>query len=232
MNGTDRKEEYTLEGGEGLFEIRGGGFDRALLFGGIPVALLWCDCAGSVGQFLVRSRRSLDVSAEVRHLRHVTDGGLDPGQPLAPQIAPLLALFAGGPYVLTYESAVDDCDLIGFDDASSLLNQRDYFYPAESTLVATRPYSSLDPSRVEYYRGRISSGVRPVALTVRVGYAAFVLDGHHKLAAYRALGSPPAVLSIERVEPPQLTPEAAGHAFAEAPSFYEGYLRLKREYGG
>src|SRR5687768_16985685 len=110
----DLQEAYTLQDGEGLFEIRGGSFDHALLFRGTPVALLWCDCAGSIGQFLVRSRRSLDLSSEVRRLRHVTDGGLDLTQPLAPQIAPLLDLFADGQYRITYQAAVPDCEVVGF----------------------------------------------------------------------------------------------------------------------
>jgi hypothetical protein len=231
MNGPDRGERYTLQGGEGLFEIRGGGFDNGLLFRGTPVALLWCDCEGSVGQFLVRSRRSLDVSSEVRHLRHITDGGFDPDQPIASQIAPLLALFADGDYRLTYEVIVPDCDVIEFSEASSLLNHRDSFYPFDWTLVTTRPRASLNATRVDYYRARIGSGVRPLVLSVGVGYAYLVLDGHHKLAAYQRLGSPPAVLCIDRLEPPLLTPEVARDAFTEAPSFYEGYLYLKRNLG-
>jgi hypothetical protein len=78
MDAPDREETFTVRGGEALFEIREGGIDSALLFRGTPVALLWCDCGGSVAQFLVRSRRSLDVSSEIRHLRHVTDGGFNP----------------------------------------------------------------------------------------------------------------------------------------------------------
>jgi hypothetical protein len=230
MNGPDREEKHAIQGGEALFEIRGGEFDYGLLFRGTPVALLWCDCQGSIAQFLVRSRRSLDVSSEVRHLRHITDGGFDPDLPIAPQIAPLLALFADGEYRLTYEAMVPDCDVVEFSEASSLLNHRESFYPFDWTLVTTRPRASLDVTCIDYYQARIGSGVRPLVLLVGLGYAYLVLDGHHKLAAYRLLGSPPAVLCIDRLEPPRLTPEVARDAFTEASSFYESYLHLKRDF--
>lgn len=221
---------YTLQGGEGLFEILSGSwFDEALLFRGAPVALLWCDCGGSVARYLVRSRRSLDVNSEIRHLRHVTDGGFDPGQPIASQIAPLLALFTDGQYLLTYRTVNHRCEVIGFEEASSLFNHRDYFYPCDA-LVTTRPSMGLASSRIEYYRSRIGAGLRPVILTVLVGYVEIVLDGHHKLSAYRAVGVNPAIVCIGRDEEPAVSPEIAQQAFSEAPSYYQGYLDLKRKY--
>src|SRR5215510_2102697 len=104
-NGTD-SEEYLLEDGEGLIDVRGDNFDSGLLVGGRPVAFYWSDCEGSIAQYLVRSSDTTDLSGRLRALRHVAGGGLDPRAPLAPQVRPLLALFTPGTYRLTYVPAL------------------------------------------------------------------------------------------------------------------------------
>lgn len=224
------EETYTVRGGEALFEIRGGGFDSALLFGGTPVTLLWHDCEGSVGQFMLRSRRALEISAQVRQLRKVTDGGFDPHQPWAPQVEPLLRLFADGEYRLCYETGIADRPLIEYTEPAEPRDHVDQFYPHDWMLVTTRPTSSLDPARVEYYRQRIRNGVQPLVLSVNADWVDVVLDGHHKLAAYRDLAAAPAVLCIQAVQPAPLPEEMARPMFGDAPGFYEAYVRLKRDH--
>src|SRR5262245_36995870 len=96
------REQYVLEDAEGLLDIRGDGFDCALTLAGLPVAFFWSDCAGSIAQYLVRSRDTAGLSERLRTLRNVAAGSLDPDAPLAPQIRPLLALFTNGTYLLTY----------------------------------------------------------------------------------------------------------------------------------
>ncbi len=65
----------------------------------------------------------------------------------------------------------------------------------------------LTPERIEYYKGKIRSGIRPIVVLFGVtgferftdfGKDLFVIDGHHKLCAYQQLGYQPKVLTIQR----------------------------------
>ncbi|GAB3353543.1 hypothetical protein [Amycolatopsis echigonensis] len=60
-----------------------------------------------------------------------------------------------------------------------------------------------DDGRVAYYRAAIRSGHRPVAVVLS-GTRPLLLDGHHKISAYRAEGVTPSVvlISAARAENP------------------------------
>jgi hypothetical protein len=62
-------------------------------------------------------------------------------------------------------------------------------------LVATTGWPPADEARVAYYRTAIRSGHRPVAV-VLTGARALIVDGHHKIAAYRAEGVAASVVQI------------------------------------
>jgi antitoxin component YwqK of YwqJK toxin-antitoxin module len=70
-------------------------------------------------------------------------------------------------------------------------------------LYATRPQEELDTDRVAYFENEIKNGARPFAITMSSTCPAkdldseeFILDGHHKLAAYQNLGITPALARI------------------------------------
>ncbi len=83
--------------------------------------------------------------------------------------------------------------------------------------IFTQPSEVLDKKRIEFYQERINQGMRPLAIiysgysetkgtyadgsnwrrTYRTGN--FILDGHHKLIAYRNLDKAPALLRIEKI---------------------------------
>lgn len=71
----------------------------------------------------------------------------------------------------------------------------------ELSLVLLTLTSAADPARIEHYTRRLAAGARPTALIYGC-YAndrcavAVVLDGHHKLAAAAASGSPVGLLAF------------------------------------
>src|SRR5262245_42559113 len=231
-NGTD-SEEYLLEDGEGLIDVRGDNFDSGLLVGGAPVAFYWSDCEGSIAQYLVRSRDTTGLSERLRALRHVAGGGLDPHAPLAPQVRHLLALFPSGRYRLSYLPE-NPWDIIDYDTRFSYSADRDSFYPVNDVLITTRPSDTLRRERVEFFHQRIAAGERPVVFAAGVpdGYGAFVLDGHHKLQAYRQLQISPAVLLILKAAPDPIALADGLLLLGEATRYREDYRRVKRESGG
>jgi hypothetical protein len=63
-------------------------------------------------------------------------------------------------------------------------------------LTPTDVWPPPDEARVGYYRTAIRTGHRPVAVVLAGDESELILDGHHKIAAYRAEEVAPAVVRI------------------------------------
>jgi hypothetical protein len=224
-------EEFLLQGGEGIIELCGDGFDCGLLVEGAPVALGWEDCAGSIGQYLARSRDTASLSARMRTMRQVAEAGIQPGRSLAAQVRPLLQLFTDGRYRLWHEHALTPLSVLTYTSPSTTWGLGG-FYPEPEPLIATQAADTLRSDRIEYFGERIRSGGRPVVFAARASAAwySFVLDGHHKLQAYQDVGLSPSVLFIERQEPRVLTLNNGLQFLSNAEQRTE-YRRLKRDHG-
>lgn len=80
------------------------------------------------------------------------------------------------------------------------------FYDSESSLYATQPFESIDQNRVAYYEELIKKGEKPFAIIFNTTYSFnFILDGHHKLLAYKNLKLYPPIAVITYL--PQNTDE-------------------------
>ena len=227
-------EEFVLEDGEGLIDIRGDGFDFGLLVGGEPVAFIWADCHGSIGEYLIRSRDTSNLSGRLRAMRQVAGGELNPETPLHVQIRPLLALFTNGRYQLVYQDEANGFQIRSYDKRFSYARDGENFYPEPPLLVMTQPMDLLRRDRIDFFRERIAAGIRPIVFAATLGRAldAFVLDGHHKLQAYRELEVLPAVLFIVKVTPDPIPLEDGVRFFAPGQPLRDEYRRVKSEYGG
>lgn len=175
-------ETYFLNGGSGSIDLKGGDFELILYFKGRPYAILWHDCAGSVAQYLVRTGIKAHKK-EIAQMRHILENGLDPNKLISEQIALILKLFKYGKFYLTNYQA-DSWNII---DAKpiNLMN----FYSYNETYILTQARAKLNTETVAKYKSLIKSGKSPVVITISTSasYAAFVIDGHHKLEAYDQL---------------------------------------------
>jgi hypothetical protein len=194
--------------GKGLIEVRGGGSETALLVEGKPVAFNWDDCAGSVGQYLVFTGHTRGADC-ARQLAAFVEGEIDGNQPLADQIGPLLAVFASGAYYLSYTPSTVVKGVTTFDCSAQSVASRELFnyYPDLRNLVCTQTRESLHGHRVEYFREQIRAAQRPIILTAsaEMAWCEFVIDGHHKLAAYDRERVKPTILCITRWEAPEIS---------------------------
>ena len=145
----------------------------------------------------------------VRELGELVAGNVDEGRPLAEQIEPLLALFAPGTYGLSYtpSAAVESVATFDHPGRPSADDEFGGYYPFDRNLVGTQPRASLNEGRVDYYREQIRGGLRPIVLTASAerAWCEFVIDGHHKLAAYNREQVRPAVLGIVRWQAPGIS---------------------------
>lgn len=197
------EQTIEIEDGTGRLELRGGGAVDGLYVDGRPVAMHWPDCSGSVGQeyYLVEAC-SLEERCEA--LRRLVENGRRRDFALvADRLTPLVAQFPSGRYRLFLEEIERECWLSDYRHLSSE-GIRGYYplgtsYEPMVTFLATQPESALQAARVEHWRTVLARRGRPFAITVREpdAWNEYILDGHHKLAAYLSLRMRPWRLCIE-----------------------------------
>ncbi|MBP3959312.1 hypothetical protein J8F10_29050 [Gemmata sp. G18] len=228
---SEQAEIIDLTASRSLIDVRGGGFDLALVMGGQPIALNWSDCEGSVAQYLARAGRT-DCESELRSLRHTLAGHWLPEAPISSQIYPFIELMVPGRYELRYVESCPDCSYIEFDSSWDFDAKYDHYYPFGSTLVLTRATDSLSQGQVTHYLERIRSGYRPIALTVTAseGWCNFVLDGHHKLRAYKMAGVKPAFVSVCRLDAPRVGAESFDKWIGANHPMASRYRKVKTKY--
>jgi uncharacterized protein (TIGR02996 family) len=220
-----------LDEGKGLIEVRGGEEDTVLLVEGNPVALNWNDCCGSVGQYLVFTGHTCG-SDYVRQLGEFVAGEVDEGRPLAEQIEPLLALFAPGMYSISYtpSAVAETVGTLEYSRQASANRELVEYYPSGMrNLVCTQTRESLNEERVAFYGKRIRSQQRPIVLTTSAAgaWCEFVIDGHHKLAAYNRQRVRPSILGIVRWNAPAIGREEGLRFLPRGHRGIEEYRRLK-----
>lgn len=194
-------EDFTLTEGHSLIDVRCGPVAGALLVAGVPIALHWSDDMGSVAEYLLRAGVT-DFETKLTALRHVLEGNLREGVPISTQIYPFLELFVPGLYQLKYfERCSDHHIFVEFDSSWDFTLSHGGFYPFDFTFMSTQPEDTLTASRVEYFVERIKQGARPLALTASLGSEIYyVLDGHHKIQAYKQIGQAPSFIDVARMD--------------------------------
>jgi hypothetical protein len=192
--------------GSGVVAVFGNGFASVLYLGGEPSRSHAADCEGSVGQLAARAGPGAVRPAELDALRDwLAAPGLDVREPPpAEPLEPLLRLLARGRYTLTL-SRPGWRELPVLDPAPD--GVRGWYWPLQGdALIVTDRWPPRDPAAVDGYLARISRGERPAAVTVRAhgGGPRYLIDGHHKLAAYRRAGTRPLLVEITPERPTPL----------------------------
>ena len=213
--------------GMGRIEVRGDDFDAVLLIDGQPILMHWHDCSGSIMQYLLAMEPTPDLNNGLSEMHHFLNYGWHESMPIEPQILPILKLFANGTYTLMVEDARD----IYFDDLD--IPSEYHTYPCwAGTLFTTLATSKLNQDAVELHSERISAGHRPcVIATARFDmeteiFCRYVIDGHHKLAAYQKLGIIPRLCTIVHQAPPKIL-ASKGREYTRRSQWHSHYKKFK-----
>jgi len=87
-------------------------------------------------------------------------------------------------------------DIVDFSTSGYYGGYTDYF-------VATQPESSLNQNRIEHYENLIKMGKRPYCLifntTANDKDNNYLVDGHHKLQAYKNLKTEPRIIEVSQI---------------------------------
>ena len=210
-----RYERWTQTNGAGVLQIGGVEFtpfggntlEIALLLNGAPLIIDFHDGGGSIGRFafLVDDAQP-ELVADVES--RAASGFVDEA-PLSEQIAPLLASLDNGDYTLTLAPLEAETVICSFNEYDSKTGRSMWYYPwsyprdgynhRSPVLLLTQWEMLLSDEIVERYVVAINRGEYPVLISVgaRDVPARFLLDGHHKRAAYAKCGKVPVVLHIE-----------------------------------
>lgn len=187
--------------GEGFIEVAGDASGSMLLLAGDPLAVGGSDGSGSIGMLAGLAGAGAPTPAEVKSLvdwlgapgLKMLDRSAFAEPPDPRRLRPLLGLLTAGRYRLT--AHVPHKVLI-VDPAEHVAQWCDE--DAEIVLVLTDRVRS--PATIGRYRRQIDRGLAWPAvialfpsLDAEIGY---LLDGHHKLAAYQQAGYNPMVIAI------------------------------------
>ncbi|QDQ29079.1 hypothetical protein FNU76_23515 [Chitinimonas arctica] len=228
---TLRSETIDITGSQCFLGVRGGDFEAALIVNGQIAVYHWCDCAGSVGQNLVRSVATSTL-ASVQRFRKSVESEIPPQSTLASHFSEILLLLETGQYLLVLEDIPSDSYVVEIALAEIPLLEVTNFYPGFGAMVATQFEPSMSSKRVEEYVQAIEAGIRPTVITLssKGAWSEFILDGHHKLKAYRASNVQIRRLAITRLDSPQLPLEQA-MSFLPKEGPLRGHLRSHRPPG-
>ena len=201
-----RVEELTVESGTGLLDVRGSDFDAGLIISGKFAAYQCHDCTGSVAQHLIRASSTSPHDA-VEKFRQSVTSRISENIPLSVHFADVLSLLVNGRYRIELEDVPVDAYIVELKSSGSTLQDVSWFYPDDAiSLVSTQPACSISPVVVERYLRSIECGERPVVVTASAhgAWSEFIIDGHHKLAAYLMAAVPIRRLALIRLDSPQV----------------------------
>ncbi|MFC9894611.1 hypothetical protein ACFVMC_13060 [Nocardia sp. NPDC127579] len=219
-------EVVSITDGAGVIDVRGesdksGWYSQSLLYlGGCAAALDTADYAGSVGRLVARAPDRPVRPDGLDNLRELTTTGRIAAD-LADTLEPLLNLLSNGTYELRGPEPISDPLRVRYDDQPAdswwppkfawyvidpAPDDPKPFYPVNEDLITpTEPWPPTDSTTIDRYRRLIREGGRPALITLRAGgdniYSGFILDGHHKLAAYLLEDVTPRVIRIARLDP-------------------------------
>lgn len=228
-----RSVSFDVPDGHGVIEVTGGESGSLLLLAGDPGVLEANDGCGSMGWLAARAGTGGPGLSDVKYLTEWLGApGLAPdprtgqAEPPDPEsLRPLLSLLSPGRYVMTAALAPHDLRVVH----PRALQVRSWYADEELALVTTDAWPPRDHRAVRRYRDRIRAGGDLPALVAlfptaesRVGY---LLDGHHKLAAYGQAEVRPLVIRLAPQVPRPFRRDdldRARAAFSDSPSRDQG----------
>lgn len=174
--------------------------DYALLVKQKAIAIDFPDNAGSMGRYFY-SLPFGDIASEFIALQEMLNTGeINPRLTLEENFRLLIALFEQGRYTVSlYPLEIGRYQI---EKAPTT------YYQTRDILLWTQPASKINQKRIAHYKELIKAGKRPIAVIASMEFAfedivhyspGYILDGHHKIAAYLQLGIAPIVINIHRL---------------------------------
>jgi hypothetical protein len=200
-----------IENGRGHIDISSDGFTTCLKIKK-PVALDWYDCAGSSGKYFAFTSNYEKPALQFNEV--LTNGNDDQ---ILKTISEFLQLFASGQYKISIETGKKDNEIhFQYKEGGNANFSYSYYNPAGENLMFTQSAERINTDSVKYYENLILNQIKPKALVFQAFFKdqgtykdgsrwvhyldspMFILDGHHKLLAYKNLNLFPELVVITK----------------------------------
>jgi hypothetical protein len=193
-----------VKDGDGTLSLGGHDGASSLRVGWRPLIVEGYTGSGSIDRFAIRTRDP-GLRGALRELRSLLRKPTENADPVG-LARPILGLLQPGHYgVRVWSEANVHIEPFGENGSA-------WWYPDEpigtegTAIIPTDLWPPHDQDTLEMYVEAIEHGERPLAVILRSeppgdeeDCAAFLLDGHHKLSAYRRTGVQPHFLDIARL---------------------------------
>ncbi|WP_406274155.1 hypothetical protein OH799_00610 [Nocardia sp. NBC_00881] len=226
-------EVVTVSSELDVISVRGGQTGSLLSIAGEPVLVDSSDYSGSLG-WLAERYLAPPVAGDLHLLTEWVDEAQwqrlrawladpTPVERLADPLAPLLEILEDGKYTLRL-TPVSDIRIVAVDCAKPVGWYRGGFeQPEDVEVIPTHWWPPPDAERIEHYRRQLIAAGRPAAVLLAhsAGAIWYLLDGHHKVAAYQMRGLDPVCVTIERQPPHRIRPRAMPHSWPDNRPIWE-----------
>lgn len=197
-----------ITNGQDIIDIVSDGFVTCLKIRE-PIAIDWYDCAGSAGKYFAFTSNFEPIA---KSFNEVLVNGND--SQVLNSIAEFLQLFASGKYKVSvdrYKRYYYDLHYEYQQIDNSFFYNYHYYNPGGDNAMFTQTFSKINENTLAYYEKIILDGVRPKAVLFQAIFQEeensnwnsfdspmYILDGHHKLLAYKNLKIDPELILISK----------------------------------
>jgi hypothetical protein len=196
----------TVPNGQGIIDILSDGFVTCLKIRK-PIAADWYDNGGSAGKYFAFTPQYEPIA---KAFNDVLINGDD--AQILDSMSRFLQLFSAGEYSVY----IDRNNRTDYELHFAYGQSEDqpgfsygYYNPGGANLMFTQPYARIDHGKVKEYETMIANGQRPKAVVFEAHFNDFdigesvdspmyILDGHHKLLAYKNLNIQPEYVLITK----------------------------------
>ena len=194
------KEEVNIYDGRGVIHLKGSTSETFLYVKNKPRIASFHAEIGTIWRYQIGREISDNLIGENHKYEElVSSGEIIEEEKLSRQFNHITQLLTNGNYELHYCEFSWELNIL---PAIEKCNNKTFYdvYGGMNEITATQTYSNKDT--IDKYKGKIKSGLRPVPVLIKIkdSCATYIIDGHHKLAAYKETKVNPKALIISKLE--------------------------------
>ena len=200
-------EETVDISSDGPITLMGDKYDAALYLKGVPIQFTWIREIGSTWRYQIAKSISEQDVIQDRSFSNFVKYGFLSSTPLSQQFEYIINKLGQGQYSLRIDYLLDELYSVEFTEAADDYIHYDTYAGIED-IIDTQAYFSEEV--VAEYENLIKKGTEPImiVLTLKRSENKFILDGHHKFAAYSRLKKNPKALIITKLDVQPISKEA------------------------
>lgn len=194
------KEELFLYDGKGVIQLKGGPSETFLYIKKKPRIACFLAILNTVWRY--HMGREIDENLIMENYQYenlVSSGEVNLNDKLSDQFIHIVQLLTNGNYELSLCEFPWSLDVVS---AMAKAVENAYYdaYGGMAEIIATQTY--LDQNVVDDYKDKIKNGQRPIVILLKNkdSWVIFIIDGHHKLQAYKELKINPKALIISKLD--------------------------------